>query len=166
MSHFYGQERCIVDANGRIRLSPRFLADCRAAGTEVVLFCLPEGALGIYPAAVWSQMREAEARPASRAATSVVFRRQLRRFGALSQAETVSNQGRITVPVHFRSLLDLEPGAEAVVVGSELGLEVWNRKRWEAEFLLIREHELQKAAAEMSADLAASAGAAAKTTLS
>ena len=153
MACFCGQERCVVDANGRVRLSPRFLADCRAAGAEVVLYCLPEGAMGVYPSPVWTQMRPGEPRPASRAATSVVFRRQLRRFGSLSQAESISNQGRITVPVHFRSLLDLEPGADAVVVGNEIGLEVWNRTRWEAEFQLIKEHERQKAAAEMSADL-------------
>ena len=153
MIRFCGQDECTVDANGRIKLTARFLSDFREFGPEVVLHCLPEGALGVYPVDIWQQMRGAEPRPAVRAAESVVFRRRLRRFGALTQAETVSNQGRITIPPSFRSVVRLEPGAEAVLVGSEIGMEVWAAESWEREMALLRQHEQRKAEAEMAADL-------------
>ena len=150
---FCGQDRCQIDSNGRIRLCPRFVRDFHAVGEQIVLHCLPENALGVYPLSVWAQMRQAEPRPAAKAAESVVFRRQLRRFGAVTQGATLSNQGRITIPPHFRCPLDLEPGREAVVVGCEIGVEVWHAERWEKEFELLRSHELRKADADMRADL-------------
>jgi DNA-binding transcriptional regulator/RsmH inhibitor MraZ len=153
MIKFCGQDNCLIDANGRIKLTPRFLADFREIGAEVVVHCLPEGALGVYSPAIWQQMRQAEPRPAARAVGSIVFRRQLRRFGALSQLERITNQGRITIPVPFREILSLGPGTEAVLVGTEIGVEVWNAEVWQKEFAVLAEHELKKAAAEMDADL-------------
>ena len=147
---FCGQETCLVDANGRVKLSARFVADFGAAGERVVLHCLPEGALGVYPPAVWQQMRDGEPRPAG-AVESIVFRRELRRMGALTQAGEITNQGRITVPGQFRGLLNLEPGTEAVIVGCEIGVEIWNAKNWQNESQLLREHERQKAAVQMAA---------------
>lgn len=152
---FCGQDRCLIDANGRIKVSPRFLADFERFGGPVIVHCLPEGALGVYPSPVWLEMRQSEENVAARAARSVAFRRQLRRFGALTQSETISNQGRITIPPHFRPILGLEAGAEAVLVGCEIGIEVWNAERWEAELQVLYEHERQKEEADMAADVAA-----------
>ena len=150
---FCGQDRCLVDANGRVKLGPRFMADFRRVGDQVMLHCLPEGALGIYPMPVWKQMRQEEPRPAARAAKSIVYRRQSRRFGAFAQPDRLTNQGRLTIPNPFRSLLELEPGTDVSVVGCEIGIEIWNHERWQREFKTLLEHELQKADAEMSADL-------------
>ena len=151
---FCGQDKCLIDANGRVKLSPRFLSDFLQSGVNIVMHCQPEGALGVYPERIWAQMRQSEARPALKAAQSVVFRRQLRRFGAMTQTESISKQGRITIPSPFRSLLELEPSQEIVLVGCEIGMEVWNSERWQREFKLLTEHERQKAEAEMAADLA------------
>jgi len=153
MPEFCGFENCLIDANGRLKLAPRFLADFQRYGSELVLHCLPEGALGVYPAQVWRQMRQHEARPAVKAADSVVFRRQMRRFGAFSQVERISNQGRITIPAGFRELLQLPPGENAACIGCEIGVEIWNSIRWQQESRLLLEHEAQRAAVEMDADL-------------
>lgn len=153
MSQFCGQDKCLVDANGRIKLSPHFLVDFRLTGPDLMLHCLTEGGLAIYPASTWHQMRQAEPRPAARAAASVVFRRQLRRFGSFSQPETLSNQGRITVPPRFREVLALTPGTDSVLVGCEIGVELWNAERWMAESALVWQHETRKGDAEMDADL-------------
>jgi len=153
MVQFCGQEKCLLDSNGRLKIAPKFLADFRRYGQDVMLHCLSEGALGVFPFPVWEQMRQADPRPARRAATSVVFRREQRRFGAFSQAELVSNQGRITIPPLFRPILDLEPGSEVMVVGREIGIEVWNCDRWEREIEILRNHEQLKAEAEMTADV-------------
>lgn len=153
MIRFCGQEKCLIDSNGRVKLSPRFLQDFRCEGDEVVLHCLPEGALGVYPMATWTQMRQSEGRPAAKAAQSVVFRRQLRRFGALTQQATITRQGRITIPAPFRALTELDPGLEAYLVGCEIGVEIWNTTTWKQEMEALREHELRRAGAEMEADL-------------
>jgi DNA-binding transcriptional regulator/RsmH inhibitor MraZ len=150
---FCGQDRCLVDANGRIKLSPRFLSDFENTGQAVMLHCLPEGALGIYPTQTWDEMRRSEPRIGAAALRNIALRRELRRFGAMSQPEKISNQGRITIPPHFRALLALEEGGEAVVVGCEIGVEVWSGARWDQEMALLGDHEQHKAEAAMAADL-------------
>ena len=155
MPKFCGQERCLVDANGRVKLCPRFEREFRGEGTaEVVLHCLPEGGLGVYPPAVWEQIRSAEGSAIVKSATSVVARRQLRRFGAMTQVEELSNQARITIPPGFRDGLALCPGQEVVLVGCECGIEIWNLTRWQDEQKKLLEHELLRADAEMRADVA------------
>jgi len=130
MDSFCGQDRCSVDSNGRVKFHPRiyegFIAQCNG---EVVLHCVPEGSLAVYPEDVFDQMRRGETKPAERAASSLVFRRTLRRFGALTKPERMSRQGRITIPPLFREYVALLPGQEAVVVGVEIGVEIWNVDR-------------------------------------
>jgi len=150
---FSGQEKCLVDKSGRVKLPTRFTEAFKASDHTVVAHCLSEGALALYPLSVWQQMRQAEPRPAPKAAESIVFRRQLRRFGALSQQQQITNQGRVTIPPAFREMTKLDPGTEAYLVGAEIGLEVWNAERWEQELKTLQEHEQEKAQAEMAADV-------------
>jgi len=154
MLSFCGQDKSSVDSNGRVKFSPRTISDFvdRCNG-EVVLHCLPEGALAVYPEEVYMQMRRAETRPAEKAGSSLVFRRTLRRFGALSSSEKVSAQGRITVPTGYRKMLGLNPGEEIVVVGAEIGVEIWNAAKWDEEILRVNAHVEEKGEREMAADL-------------
>lgn len=154
MLAFCGQDNCSIDANGRIKFSPRVINDfMEQCSGEVVLHCLSEGAVAVYPEDVYLQMRRSEPRPAERASGSLVFRRSLRRFGALSQSEKISAQGRITLPQAYRKFADLDAGSEAVVVGIEIGVEIWNAQRWMAELEAINEHMVEKGNREMAADL-------------
>ena len=154
MLSFCGQDRSSVDSNGRVKFTPRIISDfTEKCNGEVVLHCLPEGALAVYPEEIYMQMRRAETRPAEKAGNSLVFRRNLRRFGALSSSEKISAQGRITVPTGFRKILDLIPGEEIVVVGAEIGIEIWNAAKWDEELLKINSHVEEKGEREMAADL-------------
>ena len=156
MLPFRGQERCSIDKNGRVKLSPKTLGDFREeCDCDVVLHCLPEGALAIYPEDVYERMRGGEPKSAERAGESLVFRRNLRRFGALSSPEKISPQGRITIPPGYRKMLELEPGEEVVVVGVEIGVEIWSARAWEEELSKINEHVAEKGEREMAADLLA-----------
>ncbi len=151
MPKFCGQEHCLIDRNGRIRLPARLLDDFLSFDErEVVVHCLPENALAVYPLAVWRQMRADEPRPAARAGGSLAYRRQLRRFGAFTQSERLSNQGRITIPGLFRESLRLMPGETAVVVGCEIGVEVWNLALWQREFAAIRDYENHRSQVELA----------------
>ena len=154
MLAFCGQDNTKLDANGRLKLSPRVMSDFKEhGGYEIVLHCLPEGAIAVYPEDIYLRMREHEKNPAERAAQSMVFRRTMRRFGALSKTEKVSAQGRITIPAPYRTYAGLIPGEEVVVVGCEIGVEIWNAKRWTAELEMMNEHFREKGEREMSTDL-------------
>ena len=159
MLSFCGQDKIVIDANGRLKFSPRVISDFEnSGGLEVVLHCLPERAIAVYPEAVYLQMRKNEAHPAERAAESMVFRRTMRRFGALSSSEQISQQGRITLPPTYRELAELLPGTETVVVGCEIGVEIWNYKLWMEELNMINKHLREKGDQEMSSDLAGQSG--------
>lgn len=154
MLSFCGQDRSSVDANSRIKFSPKVIADfAEKCGGHVVLHCLPEGAVAIYPEEIYLEMRRQETLPAAKAASSVVFRRDMRRFGALSSSEIISNQGRVTLPQGFREYAAIEPGTEVIVVGVEIGVEIWSTERWNAELERMNEHVREKGNREMAADL-------------
>lgn len=155
MAKFFGQEKCTVDASGRVKLSRRFEGDFKSLGTlRVVLHCLPEGGLAVYPLELWEQMRsEDTVAMAMNAGHSIVARRQLRRLNCMTQVDELSSNYRLTVPPEFRPLLALEPGTTAMLVGCGVGIEVWNSERWAAELGTVRAHEEERALAEMQADL-------------
>ena len=154
MLSFCGQDRCSIDANGRIKFSPRFLSDfMEHNGGDVVFHCLPEGAMAVYPEDIYLQMRRSEPKPAERASSSMVFRRTLRRFGAMTQSDKISTQGRITIPQMYRDYAEIRPGTEVVVLGIEIGVEIWNCEKWKEEFGKINGHLRDKGEREMAADL-------------
>ncbi len=151
---FCGQEACRVDANGRVRLPPGLLRDFRDLNAQaVVLHCLPEGALAIYPVETWQQMQNADPSPAEHAVGSAAYRRRLRRLGAMTRMQRLTNQGRITIPAAFREPTGLQPGAETVLVGCRIGVEVWHAPRWREELEALQDHERRKAEAEMTAEV-------------
>lgn len=153
MIAFYGQDLCVVDANGRIKLSPRVIGDFMRKGPDLVLRCLPEGAIGVYSEDVFDTMENVSGNLVQQAGESVLFRRSLRAFGAMSQTEKISSQGRITLAPLFRNFAGLVPGSTAVVVGVRIGVEIWLQERWEMEQQKILEHMVQRGNMEMQADL-------------
>jgi len=154
MLPFCGQDKCVIDANGRVKLSPRLIGDfADSCNGEVVLYCLPEGAVAVYPEAVYAEMRKGSVAELAVAAGSLVRRREHRRFGAMSQPDRVTQQGRLTIPQGFREFTDLQPGTEVYVIGVEFGAEIWNAERWKREMAVVNGHLEQKGEEEMSADL-------------
>ena len=154
MLAFCGQDKCSLDGNGRVKISPRLLNDfAENGGFDVVLYCLPEGAVAVYPLDVYAQMRTSHENAAAKAGTSMLARRSLRRFGALSHPQSITNQGRITLPPAYRGHAGLQPGADVVIVGIEIGIEIWEASRWEQELSAINEHVMQKAELEIAEDL-------------
>ena len=154
MLSFCGQDSGRIDSNGRVKFSPKVVADFKdACNGEIVLHALPEGALAVYPEDVYMRMRRGDANPAESAASSLVFRRNLRRFGALTSSERISAQGRVTIPSAFREPLGLTANQEIVVVGVEIGVEIWNTAKWNEELAKINSHATEKGEREMAADL-------------
>ena len=151
---FCGQDRCHMDANGRLKLSPRVISDFqRECDGEIVMHCLPEGAVAVYPEKIFLEMRAHSGNPAARIGNSMLQRRELRRYGALSTSGKISEQGRLTLPQGFRDYGALQPGDDILVVGVEVGVELWNAERWEAELAKMDEHAMAKGESEMVGDL-------------
>jgi DNA-binding transcriptional regulator/RsmH inhibitor MraZ len=156
MLPFFGHEKVSIDSNGRVKLSPRFASDFREYGNgngQIVLFCLPEGGLAVYPEEIFLQMRRAEAHPAERAAESLLQRRKMRLSGAMTHSDSISNQGRITIPHFLREHTGLHPNIQSVMVGVEIGLEIWTLETWASEFGKARNHANEKGELEMASDL-------------
>ena len=153
MLAFCGTDRCQMDANGRVKLSPRVLEDFARSGSDVVLHCLPEGAVAVYPEKVYEAMRRPASDAAEQAGRSLVFRRELRRFGAWSSSQRISGQGRVTIPPEYRDFAGLSAAGGIVVVGVEIGVEIWDRTRWQKEQQNFMEHAKEKGEREMEEDL-------------
>ncbi|MBQ9338029.1 MAG: hypothetical protein IJS14_12115 [Lentisphaeria bacterium] len=156
MLSFCGTDRCLMDANGRIKFSPRVLEDFARSGSEVVLHCLPEGAVAVYPEKVYEAMRNTEQNAAERAGKSLVFRREQRRFGAWSTPAKITTQGRITIPPEYRDFAGLS--GNVIVVGVEIGVEIWDRAKWQEEQKNIMDHAREKGEREVAGDLIAAGG--------
>ena len=154
MLTFCGIDYCSMDSNGRVKLSPKILEDFTSKGVDVVLHCLPEGAVAVYPEETYLRIRQEREVTENRAAGSFVGRQMLRRSGAWSQSERISAQGRITLPQAFREHAGFGTGSQKmVVVGVEIGIELWTPERWEAERRRMEEHDMVKRDQEMQADL-------------
>ncbi len=137
-----------------MKLAPRWIDDFMARGEgEVVIHGLPEGALALYPVAVYNEMRREALSQLDQAASSFAARRSMRRFGALTLEAEITRQGRVTVPPAFREYAALEPGAEIYVIGVEIGVELWSADRYLNEMNEIQAHYLAMGANEMSAEL-------------
>ena len=154
MLSFCGIDYCSIDANGRVKLNPAFLEDFSSRGTDVVLHCLPEGAVAVYPEETYKKIREERDLTEKKAASSFLGRQMLRRSGAWTQSQRISAQGRLTLPQAFRDHAGFTGGSQkTVIVGVEIGVEIWTMERWESERKRIQEHEMQKRDQEMLSDL-------------
>lgn len=141
MPFFCGQDKCLMDSGGRIRLNNRHVeAFLSASEGEVFIHGLPEGALAVYPAGTYHEIRRRELSDIGKLSESIVSRRSLRRFGALTFPGKITNQGRISIPEEFREYAALLPGDAVMVLGVEIGIEIWNVGRWNSEISDIQQY--------------------------
>ncbi|MCK5834852.1 MAG: hypothetical protein KAG98_03860 [Lentisphaeria bacterium] len=146
MLEFSGQYNITFDQSGRFKLPPRILSDYLGKGSsEVVVYCLPEGCLGIYPLEVWQAMR-ADALVLD--GGSMLRRREMRRFGALSVSVLITKQGRLTIPASFREVCGLSD-SQQLLIGSEVGMEIWNPAQWEVELAIVNKYSIDKGLEEL-----------------
>jgi DNA-binding transcriptional regulator/RsmH inhibitor MraZ len=130
---FGGTEQCTLDANGRLKLSPKAIA-CfeKCGGREVVLHCWPEGCLGVIPKSTWERMYYEQGYASSGMLATFEGRQKQRLFNRFTQYDAITVQGRITIPAAFRERADLQPGQPVLVSGYGECLEIWSPERFEA----------------------------------
>lgn len=130
---FGGSEQCTLDANGRLKLSPKAIA-CfeKCGGREVVLHCWPEGCLGVIPKSTWERMYYEQGYASSGMLATYEGRQKQRLFNRFTQYDAITVQGRITIPAAFRERSGLQPGQAVQVSGYGECLEVWGPERFVA----------------------------------
>ena len=154
MLPFCGLDNCLMDPNGRIRLTQRVVEDFLKEGSsDVVMHGLPEGCIALYPESVWRRMRAPALNSPEQLGSSFSARSSMRRFGALTCSENISRQGRITLPELLRTHAGLEVGSEVVVVGVEIGVEIWDAGRFKQEMESARQREQLKREREFDREL-------------
>ncbi len=155
MLPFCGEEKCTVDANGRLKLPLQFIDSFfqQDQSGEIILHCLDEGALALYPVQTFREMRCRELQQQDRIANSLLMRRNLRRFGAMSCSAAITHQGRITIPESYRARCELAVSSSVMVVGIEIGVEIWNVERWTKELEDIASYEKLRAQAEINSSI-------------
>jgi MraZ protein len=116
-----------VDEKLRIAI-PKSLREALGSLAKGVLYVTPgtDGSLNLYT-------EDALARLAERLAQASPNAQEVRAFGRLfyarAQAVELDGQGRVRIPPELAALCGLK--SEAVLIGLQDHLELWDRSRWE-----------------------------------
>ena len=79
---------------------------------------------------------------------SMLKRREMRRFGALSTSVLITKQGRLTIPANFRDVCGLSE-TQQLLIGSEVGMEIWSTTQWEQELAIVNQYSVDKGLEEL-----------------
>ena len=135
MKPFRGSTLIKLDMSGRLKLPPNVVADLKSVNAtgDVVLTYLEEGTVTITPASP-----EEPTPPPTRPNPQEFFKDNIRRMGLRSdmyftEEDTISPQGRITIPEKFRDYLDLKGGEDIAIIGMLYGYEIWKKETLDEE---------------------------------
>ena len=122
---FLGEFQYKIDDKGRLPIPPRYRKELVDG---LVIMPSPEKCLSAYSPQEWQKESE---RIASASIAPSKRRRLSRALFATAFDLSLDGQGRITLPQQLRQYAGIDE--EAVVIGANTYLEVWNKDRWEAE---------------------------------
>ena len=126
-----------LDERFRVGLPPELLDPLRSAGPRLVLAKERAGCLSLWSAAIWKPRIDAAVDVVrSKMQAGLLAQRvgQLQDLGRLLSTRhkivTVAERGRLVIPEGFRDFLAVEAGAELMVVGAAVCLELWQPAAW------------------------------------
>ena len=126
MNSFHGSTIVKLDISGRLKLPPGVVTDFKSVDPtgRVFLKYMPERMVSIRPA------NKVPSEPPSDSAEKdydddAETRIRLRQISLLSNYDTISPQGRVTLPQSLLELIDVKSGQNVVLVGFGLGYEIW-----------------------------------------
>ncbi len=120
---FLGRYAHALDAKGRLAIPARFREDL---ADGVVLTRGIDRCLSLYPMAAWLPLAE---KVSALPITDPDARNFRRMVFAEAVDEVPDGQGRILLPPELRRYAEID--REAVVVGMNTYLEIWNPARWD-----------------------------------
>jgi len=128
-----------LDERFRITLPPELGRVLAAAGPKMVLAKERAGCLSLWSAAVWKPRIDTAVEVVrSKLQAGMLNQRvgQVQDLGRLLStrhaAVTLAERGRLVVPEGFREFLAVEPGADLLVVGAAVCVELWQPAAWTA----------------------------------
>ncbi len=122
---FLGEFQYKIDDKGRVPIPPRYRKELVDG---LVVMPGPEKCLSAFTPDEWS--KQTDRINASSVAPSKRRRLERALYG-LAFDLSLDGQGRIALPQQLRDYADIEN--EAVVVGANTTLELWDKDLWEAE---------------------------------
>ena len=128
-----------LDDRYRLSLPPELTTPLLASGARLVLAKERAGCLSLWPAAIWKPRIDAAIDVVrSKLQAGLLSQRvgQLQDLGRLLSTRhrtvTLAERGRLVIPEGFREFLAVEPGADLLVVGAAVCVELWQPAAWAA----------------------------------
>ena len=127
---YFGEYAVKVDDKGRFTVPSRVRQVMDVAGDAVWYMTRGfDGCISLYPRDEWRRIRAQISQYSSMNAKALDFRRLF--FSNMGEGR-IDGQGRMAIPAHLRELGGIETDAEAILIGVDDHLEIWNRERWRA----------------------------------
>jgi MraZ protein len=146
---FMGEYRNSIDEKGRLLVPSRIRSE--VTGNVLVMTRGVDACLWIFPPEKWKQIAE------SIMGSSSMFKSKTRllqrRIIAPAQECEIDRTGRVTIPPTLRESAGIEMKKEAVILGIDSYLEVWDTDAYEA-YLSESEGDFLEAAEELGDVLA------------
>ena len=132
---FFGEFEYKIDEKGRVPIPPKFRGELKGG---VVLTPGIERCINAYPLAEWRKL-------ATSLTTGPIAQDKLRKLNraifATAFSLKIDGQGRVALPIPLREYAEIEE--EAIIVGVNNYLELWNKGQWEAEKAISQEQAWQ-----------------------
>jgi MraZ protein len=127
-SVYYGEAYTSVDDKGRVNVPKEFRLQMEARDHDTWFVTRGfDGSLFLFEKTEWEKLLEKARAKAAIEPKMLDFRRFL--LGSASKIK-VDAQGRLSVPAPLREYADID--REAVLLGVEDHLELWNKENWRA----------------------------------
>jgi len=132
-----GEVRRTLDERFRLTLPPEFAAAVADAAGDCILIKEQYGCLSLWKPQEWQRRLDAGVnliREKIRAGRLEERWGEVQRLGRLlstrSTVVRLANRSRLLIPEGFREFLDLDKGADVVVVGAAICVEIWRPSAW------------------------------------
>ena len=135
MKSFQGSTLSKLDNSGRLKLPPNVVADFKSvdATGNVILKYLAEEAVAIFPESTFPSESPSPTLSGEDYFNSAALRIRLRKESLLGTTDTISPQGRLTLPASLLKRIGVKGGEEVALVGIGIGYEIWKPETLEAE---------------------------------
>ncbi|MGI6458845.1 MAG: division/cell wall cluster transcriptional repressor MraZ [Candidatus Hydrogenedentales bacterium] len=125
---YFGEYTVKVDDKGRLTVPSRLRQVMEVEGDAVWYLTQGfDGCISVYPRDEWRRIRSQVNRYSSMNAKALAFRRLF--FSSMGEAK-IDGQGRMAIPIHLRELGKINTDTDAILIGVDDHLEIWNFERW------------------------------------
>lgn len=128
-----------LDERYRISLPPELLGPLGSSGSKMVLAKERAGCLSLWPAAIWKPRIDAAIEVVRTKLQAGLLNQRVghvqdlgRLLSTRHKAVALAERGRLVIPEGFREFLAVEPGADLLVVGAAVCVELWQPAAWAA----------------------------------